>query len=233
MKNKALDTAFLARLDRLKYRIAFGNWVLILFGMILLLGLAGVFANIWPGTWFKYFDLDREYTVPALFSGGLLLAAAWESFRAASSQRLGAWVLAAVFLEMGFDELLKIHERIEQAVGVDWQILYLPLMVFAGIGWLLVLARMGDKRQRRLWIAGAVAWTASQLFEAAEWGWGAESQIPLPGYLYLTHIEELLEMSGSSFFLLTLLLLNGGPSILRKCHGTVTSCWRKPEIDPW
>ncbi|MEW6037986.1 MAG: hypothetical protein AB1648_07035 [Pseudomonadota bacterium] len=218
MKNKATDAAFLARIDRLKYRIAFGNWVLILFGIILLLGLAGAVADLRPGTWLKYFDLDREYTVPALFSGGLLLAAAWESFTAASSKRLGAWAfaLAAVFFEMGFDELLKIHERIEQATGVDWQILYLPVMAFAGIGWLFVLAQLRDKRQRRLWIAGAVAWTASQLFEAAEWGWGAESKIPLPGYLYLVHFEELLEMSGSSFFLLTLLLLNGGPSISRK-----------------
>jgi hypothetical protein len=218
MKNKAKDTAFRTWIDRLKYRIAFRARVRVLFGIILLLGLAGVAADIRPETWLKYFDLDREYTVPALFSGGLLLAAAWESFTAASSKRLGAWsfVLAALFLEMGFDELLMIHERIEQAAGVDWQILYLPLMAFAGIAWLLVFTKIGDRRQRILWTAGAGAWAASQLFEAAEWGWGAETRISLLGYLYLVHIEELLEMSGSSFFLLTLLLLNGAPSISRK-----------------
>ncbi|QXP84169.1 hypothetical protein ABZN20_06705 [Methylococcus sp. ANG] len=218
MNDKAKDAAFRAWTDRLKYRIAFRTRVRILFGIILLLGLAGAAADLRPGTWLKYFDLDREYTVPALFSGGLLLAAAWESFTAASSKRLGAWsfALAALFLEMGFDELLMIHERIEQAAGVDWQILYLPLMAFAGIAWLLVFTQLRDRRQRLLWIAGAVAWAASQLFEAAEWGWGAETKIPLPGYLYLVHVEELLEMSGSSCFLLTLLLLNGGPSISRK-----------------
>ncbi|UZR28575.1 hypothetical protein [Methylococcus mesophilus] len=218
MKNKAKDTAFRTWIDLLKYRIAFRTGVRLFFGMILLFGLAGVAADVRPGTWLKYFDLDREYTVPALFSGCLLLAAAWESFTAASSKRLGAWAfaLAAVFFEMGFDELLMIHERIEQAASVDWQILYLPVMAFAGIAWLSVFIQLRDRQHRRLWIAGAVAWTASQLFEAAEWGWGAESKIPLPGYLYLVHIEELLEMSGSSFFLLTLLLLNGSPSISRK-----------------
>ncbi|QJD30788.1 hypothetical protein [Methylococcus geothermalis] len=217
MKDKATDAAFLARIDRLKYRIAFGNMVFLLFGTILLLGLVGVFADLRPGTWLKYFDLDREYTVPTLFSGGLLLAAAWESFRAASSRRLDAWAfaLAALFFEMGFDELLMIHERIEQAVGVDWQILYLPVMAFAGIGWLFLFAQLPDRWQKRLWAAGAGAWAASQLLEAAEWGWGAESEIPLAGYLYLVPVEELLEMSGSSFFLLALLHLNGSCSVSR------------------
>ncbi|CAI8731743.1 MULTISPECIES: hypothetical protein [Methylococcus] len=218
MKNKAKDTAFRTLIDRLIDRIGFRSGVRLLFGSILLLGVAGAIADIRPGTWLRYFDLDREYTVPALFSGCLLLAAAWESFTAASSKRLGGWAfaLAAVFFEMGFDELLMIHERIEQATGVDWQILYLPVMGFAGIAWLLVFIQLRDRQQRRLWIAGAIAWTASQLFEAAEWGWGAESKIALPGYLYLVHVEELLEMSGSSFFLLTLLLLNGGPPMSRK-----------------
>ncbi|MDF9392176.1 MULTISPECIES: hypothetical protein [Methylococcus] len=218
MKNQAREVAFLTWIDRLRQRIGFRSGGCLLFGIILLFGLAGAIADIRPGTWLRYFDLDREYTVPTLFSGGLLLMAAWESFTAASSKRLDAWsfVLAAMFLEMGFDETLIIHERIEQATGVDWQILYLPVMVFAGIAWFWVFTQLREELLRRLWIAGAIAWTASQLFEAAEWGWGGESRVSLPSYLYLVHVEEMLEMSGSSFFLLTLWLLNGGPSISRK-----------------
>jgi hypothetical protein len=73
------------------------------------------------------------------------------------------------------------------------------------------LFQLPDNRGKLIWAGGAMAWVVSQLFEAAEWGWGAETRMDLPGYFYLVFVEELLEMAGSSMFLLALLRLNRIP----------------------
>lgn len=154
----------------------------------------------------RWFDLDRELNLTTFFSAGLLLVNAWlvmQLIKAGHTGRL-AIGLMAIFLLMGFDEVLKFHETLEKVSGIDWQILYLPIILFAGVAWVSVWLNCRDLT-RALWTGGAFAWGASQFLEAAQWGFfGTEKA---DNYNVSMVAEEVLEMIGSSMFLLALLRL--------------------------
>lgn len=69
---------------------------------------------------------------------------------------------ALVMGRMGLDEVLSFHERLEAALGVDWQILYIPVVALAAICWTLVLTRLRPFG-RLVLLVGAGAWFASQV----------------------------------------------------------------------
>jgi hypothetical protein len=176
----------------------------------------GILVHTHPEVVLKLFDLDKERNLPTLFSAGLLLGNAAMLYQLIRRGVLGAayWPLAILFAEMAFDESLRIHENVEDWIGVDWQIAYLPLIGAAGIGWLAFLRRhWNDVAVRSLWLVGATAWIASQLSEAAAWGWwGLLPNQEAQGYLAYVVVEETLEMTGSALFLLALLCRLQTPS---------------------
>lgn len=186
------------------------NWktaALILAGVIVSLGVLGVLAVPAHGqddTWLRWVDLDRELNLPMLFSAFLLAANGWLVYLLVRAGRLKRAVLglAVFFVFMAFDEMLKIHETLEKWTGIDWQILYLPLVLAAGIGWLFLWLK-GDWPARLLWTGGAACWVLAQGLEAIQWG-GFEGDQRVDGYMVMMVAEELLEMAGSSLFLLTL-----------------------------
>ncbi len=159
------------------------------------------------------FDLDGEYDVPALWSGLLLLAAAAATWSA--RHRLGRRVVAVavLFAFMGVDEVVSIHERLETATGVDWPLLYLPLIVVGGVAWLRVLRRLrgdgeGGSASRLpawVWVLGAAAWGVAQLLEFWEW----DGDVKRAQYFPKMYLEESLEMLGSAAWLLAMLLAVG------------------------
>ena len=148
------------------------------------------------------FGLDEEWSVPAFFSGGLLVGAALAcrlALIAGAVPRSAAAGLGVVFVFMAADEVVQIHERLERVAHTNWQIVYLPVMALAGVLWLLVLGWLAG-RARWVFIGGAAAWVVAQLFEVVQRS-GA----------VLTHRwtilpEELLEMAGSALFGFALLL---------------------------
>ena len=48
-------------------------------------------------------------------------------------------VFTVLFLEAATDETVAIHERLGNAAGIDWLVLYTPLFAVAGVLWLKVL----------------------------------------------------------------------------------------------
>jgi hypothetical protein len=162
------------------------------------------------------FDLDAEGTIPAAFSAGLLFAAALLALAIAQAEDLGKrerhalWFMTVFFTYMGVDEGLSIHERAGGALGVHWQIPYLPVVAVAAVLWLRVLRVLStDASAAKLWIAGAAVWVGAQAFETVQSAFApvygtAHGTINL--HFAFTIPEETGEMIGSSLFLFALLL---------------------------
>jgi len=137
--------------------------------IILLGGLGAAFA---AGAPLGVFDLDGEGNLPAAYSGLLLLVTAVLTLaladRAASvgvsPRALSA--MAFVFGWMAFDEVFTVHEHLDEVTGVDWQLMYLPLLVVAAWGWARIWRSL---RGRRLawapWLGGLLAWGLAQALE--------------------------------------------------------------------
>jgi hypothetical protein len=162
-------------------------------------GIAGVIVGAEESD--SWFHLENEFTAPAYFSAALLLTAgafAWLAARESEDRMRLAWLaLAALWLVMGMDEVVSLHERIERRVGVDWQLLYLPVAAAGGVAWLFVF-RGSDRVIRLLLALGAAAWVAAQVLENLQWDSNDER---VDAFEQMMISEEILEMTGSLFFL--------------------------------
>lgn len=170
--------------------------------LVMALGSVQIFTE---SLWIRL-DLDGEHTVPAVFSAGLLFAAALVAYRLASVEPCAprAWLrtLAGGFAFMGLDELVILHERLEEATGLIWPVLYLPVIVAIGMAYLMVLPWL-EGEARWLWIAGATAWVGSQLLELVQLiAFRHEFETTI--YKLFAIGEEALEMVGSALLLLAL-----------------------------
>lgn len=153
----------------------------------------------------RLFDLDRELNLVAFFSSLLLFGNALMIAKLIQQKYLSrrSFLLAAIFLFMALDEMLIIHETLEIVLATDWQIIYLPIMLFAGLGWIQVLLRSSGT-VRASWFLGATAWALSQLLEQWQWIDGPGGSIEAIHYNVMMVTEELLEMIGSTLFLYAL-----------------------------
>ena len=170
--------------------------------LIVLFGIMG--AIVYPGGGgLRAFDVNKEQTFPATFSGLLLLAAGGLALlnglvRSQTSVGRRWWiVLALVFAFLGLDEIAALHEAVQDRVHVWGQATLAPIVVAGVYAWWVTLERLRKEEPAgTLFILGAVAWIVSQLIDVKlndPWGW---TVIP----------EELLEMTGSALFGLALLI---------------------------
>lgn len=208
-----------------------GRLVAALGGTIALLGVLGAaYSQAKPGGRLDFtglrsvpLGLDTEYSIPALFSGALLLAAAYAGYLAAkvaASRRDGRALLAfgAFLAFMAVDELLALHEGLEALVGVPWQVLYAPVILIGGLMWTATLVRVWGQREARLClVGGAAAWFVAQLLERVQYEDGklVHRWTILP--------EELLEMTGSTLFGLALVLFVRAGMARRERSGSSSS----------
>jgi hypothetical protein len=157
-------------------------------------------------------ELDQGFTLPAPFSGALLLGVAAFCLLLAAGPDTGvaprwAWgAFSLLFVEAGIDEAASIHESLGDAAGIDWMVLYTPLIAVAGVLWFIVLRGLRDRPERVLWLGAAGAWVFSQMLEAYAYG-GTEDDAGRPGTGPLSAVEELMEMAGSLLLLWTVLSL--------------------------
>jgi 4-amino-4-deoxy-L-arabinose transferase-like glycosyltransferase len=165
------------------------------------------------------FDLDKEGTIPQAYSGLLLLVAATAAYLAArhgAPSRRALLIIAGVLVYMSFDEVFRIHETLDAELNMDWQILYLPIVAVALIGWLGVEREIrGWRIDRALWIGAAACWVIAQALEVWQWhghvrpgtihgeglsGAQLDRELHRPSYLLKMLPEELLETCGSLLF---------------------------------
>lgn len=151
----------------------------------------------------QQFDLDGEYKLSAVSSGALLLVAA--ALALGLRRRPGfrpVVFLAALLAFMGLDEMAALHERFEDWLGIDWRLLYGPLVPAAAWAWLVVWRRVGDVHGARTAMgAGATAWVLAQTLELAQW----TGDVRQANYATLMVLEEVGEMAGSLLLLVALL----------------------------
>jgi hypothetical protein len=177
---------------------------IVLTGVTLLVAVLGAWQRHAGGP--SLFTLDAEANVPALWSGFLLLLAAVAAVRVARADRRGGawpwWPLAVLFFFMAADEVAGLHEELERQTGVDWQLLYLPLIAGGGAAALGALVRLREQPALAArFLAACAAWGLAQVLEALQWH-GAQRAA---GYGEMMVAEETLEMIGSLVFALTLL----------------------------
>ncbi len=173
------------------------------------------------------FDMNAERSVPTLFSGLLLFAAAGLAAVAAIAappdrhRRVWWWILGGLFAFLAFDEVAAVHERLQFWTGAFGQLSLLPILAVGALAGVMTLRRLRWHRlAQALLVAGAAAWLVAQLVDAAQSG-GRLDALSVP--------EEMLEMIGSACFCLAILIalqagrrpspaVSGEPSPARPVH---------------
>lgn len=177
--------------------------------VVSLIALAGVLVA-WRVDWGReQFDLDGERNVPATLSALLLLAAALLLARLTPRlvPRAVSLGLAAVLGLGALDEAFELHEKLESALDVDWQVLYLPVFAAAAALWCWLLYAVRRARAAVALLALASGcWVVSQVLEHQQW----EPDGPAPGYTWMMVVEEILELTGSALVVVALLVLLEG-----------------------
>ena len=165
-------------------------------------------------------NLDSEMSVATWFSATLLWAAAFWWLLVAVTVRprsLAIWTWWLVLAWLALDEGSAIHESLERWSGIDWQLLYLPVMGIAAFAWWGVVRRYRSQaRIAAVLMAGAAAWIVVLILEFVQnWG-GSPAQAAI--YVPTMITEEALEMIGS-----TVLLIAGILALHRSIRATPES----------
>lgn len=174
---------------------------------IALLALLGGLTSldVLPG---DAFDLGGEHNIPASFSALLLAASAglviaYSVVFHSGERHYAGLLMASMLAFMALDEVATIHEHLEARTGIDWQTLYLPVALVAGVAWVLVLRELlVERRVAAYWAVAAAAWCLSQLLEFFQYD-AADNPVRIIGEMVF--MEEVLEMVGSSLFGLSML----------------------------
>ncbi|MGI9584035.1 MAG: hypothetical protein ACR2N7_00405 [Acidimicrobiia bacterium] len=148
-------------------------------------------------------NLDSEISIATRFSAALLWAAAFGWLLVAVAVRprqLALWLWWPVLAWLALDEGAAIHEKLERWSGVDWQLLYVPVMVLGAVAWLGVVRQFRSRpRIIALLAATAAAWLVVMILELVQ-NWGG-SPVQPSVYVPTMIIEEALEMIGSASLL--------------------------------
>jgi hypothetical protein len=169
------------------------------------------------------FDLDAEQNLPSLFSAllfvvsGALCAMLWAGGRAARTARIMWLVLAAVFVFLGVDEFVALHERLDQLIHSRYHTSGLlrfawivPYSVLAGVLGLSSIPHLKllQPAVRNYFVAAGAFYLVGALGLEMVSGAFYEGQHTKQTFFWvvLTTLEELFEMIGLSLLVYALLL---------------------------
>ena len=172
--------------------------------VILALAILGILQRVDSVGSYRLWNLDAEQAVPTYVSATILYAAAGLAVLTMVRAQLDRWVLlvAGLWVFLGVDEANAIHERLERATGIDWQVLYAPLAM-AALLLFMALLRTTNGTSKQVLAAGAVGWAISQVLELVQ-NLGGE---PVALYDWYMVPEEILELAGSALFVLGMLVV--------------------------
>jgi hypothetical protein len=160
-----------------------------------------------PHGFLGLFYLDGEYNVPSIVSAALWLFASLSLYAAGRAREHGPrrhiWTgLAIALFYLALDEALGFHEKLEGRTGVDWQLLYVPLLIAIAAAGLYVLLQSHGAARWLLLAAGAAAFLA-QVLEAVQW----DGDDPVDSYRQLMVPEEILEPTAAALIAVAGLML--------------------------
>jgi len=149
------------------------------------------------------FDINTEQVPPAVFAGALLLGAGACALLLATTDARHrprpTWaVLGAVLLFLGVDEITALHEALQDRTGIKGQVILAPVVLIGGIAGGLAVRRLwGHPWAGPVFLGGGLVWVVAQAIDLL--------QRPPDRLMWTVVPEEVLEMTGSAFFLLALL----------------------------
>jgi hypothetical protein len=165
------------------------------------------------------FSLDKENNIPTRFSSGLLVIASLLFFiiytikRKAEEKFTFNWFfLSVIFLLMGLDESVQLHEQTSQffrkyvkGLHFAWVIPGIIFVLFFGLAYLKFFLNL-EMRWKKLFLFSALLYVGgalgveliSNFFQASH---GQDNL----GYAMLTNFEEILELSGTTLLIYSLL----------------------------
>ncbi len=154
-------------------------------------------------------NLDSELSAGTWVSAVLLWSTTAGWVLVAGTERPPArylWLWSILLGWLAIDEGAAIHERAERWSGIDWQVLYVPILGIGAVAWWLTLRRYREHRRFAvLLIAGTAAWAGALLLELIQ-NWGGK---PVPAIIYDPAMitEEALEMTGATMLLISAVLV--------------------------
>jgi hypothetical protein len=154
-------------------------------------------------------NLDSEVSVATWFSATLLWVAAFWWLLVAVTVRpwsLAIWGWWGVLAWLALDEGSAVHERLERWSGIDWQVLYVPLMGIAAVVlWGVFRRYRSQTRIAALLVTGTATWIVVLVLELIQ-NWGG-SPVRAAVYVPTMITEEALEMIGSTVLLVAAMLI--------------------------
>ncbi|MBD2522570.1 hypothetical protein [Nostoc sp. FACHB-133] len=216
---------------KLKVYLSANKTLKFLLGVVLCLTLVSLLANYnvyylpdFPGRdiFSILFDLNSEDNIPAIYSGGallfcsILLEIIFQAQRLAKNKDVWAWRgLSIVFAGLFLDELIGLHERLTAPLRDTFNtsgFLYYAWVIAGAIFILLFLlvfgrfvATLPGKTRRLFFIAGTIYVAGAIVSELVggyyEYYYTPHNMI----YVFITTIEEVLEMLGIVIFIYALL----------------------------
>lgn len=149
---------------------------------------------------------DGEHRTYAYFSGILLGVGGYLTILHgalfAERTRRALFVFGVFLAFLGVDEMVSLHERMEDT-GYDWQIVYAPIFAAGAVGGFMVLRSVPRRSQAVLVVAG-LCWVISQLLELLQWDGDVLAHPALQMY------EEVLEALGSTLYSVAILAAGAG-----------------------
>lgn len=173
--------------------------------VVLVLGCISRFVLPYGSFSYALLNMDGERSIPAVFSGALLLLGGLLAFfgapRGVAYRLLGLGLIYAAL-----DEVFALHELLQRTTGINWIKLYLPVFLAAAVVAILLVRSLRRDAPAGVppLVGGALCWTAAQMLEWAEW---LGTDVAQPGYWPMVLAEETLENIGSSLFVLALLIV--------------------------
>jgi hypothetical protein len=205
---------------------ALGGTLLLLTVSSLTVGIIVLSKDIQSGGFYKLFqllNLDFERNLPTWFSSSLLTVIALTLLLVTYYSKLlkrhyiGHWLfLSLIFFAMSMDEFIQFHEQIIRptrnflhADGLFYNAWIVPAGVVVAIVGLLYLRFIFSlpKSTRQLFMIAGFIYISAVLGAEAIGGYYFSSMADTLGgdydlrYLLITHVEELLEMTGLTLFL--------------------------------
>ncbi|MFW9261768.1 hypothetical protein [Nostoc sp. CALU 546] len=216
---------------KLKVYLSANKTLKLLLGVVLCLAIISLLANYnvyylpdFPGRdiFRILFDLNSEDNIPTIYSGGallfcsILLEIIFQAQRLAKNKDVWAWRgLSIVFAGLFLDELIGLHERLTTPLRGTFNtsgFLYYAWVIAGAIFVLLFLLVFGrfvttlPGKTRRLFFISGTIYVAGAI--ATELVGGYYEYYYTPNsmlYVFITTIEEVLEMLGIVIFIYALL----------------------------
>ena len=166
------------------------------------------------------FDVMAEGNIPSWYSGALLLIAAVLIAVIAADPRTRhekyheRWaVLAVLFVLFSLDEIAYLHEGVNNFLSqqeggfltIGWILPAAVFVLIAGLWFAPFILSLPQKTKRLFIIAAAIFLTGALGLEVVDNFLVSDLSVQAPIVLISNHLQDLLEMSGTSLFIYALL----------------------------